>query len=638
MSRDEGVLIKSRVISKTRVIAGLLAEMDAAGALVIIRSSEDSSPISIRLYCEFRIPFESSTLKIHAKDICPGVYSAVALFAGQRITFDLNIYDDQGNCHFPLSMTILDLRRSLRHSFGSDVQSAEIWCKHTVIFATPIDFSQNSMALVSVISDPPLQIGDDVDIKVRGDGLGRDVYSFSMTVHDIEKTETATRILLGFPEDSNRDNPIEGRRTTRQDLTGVSLSISPTDEHIGGNVVCNISNFSLTGLRCELKDVPNNPWFVPGVHVKIQGSDVHGTLMWCTATSVGIRLDALDDSTTLASWMALLKQLAPHYSVHSSRVDQLIGLFTESGLLKGSRRKIYGAKPGKFLPPELVTSNPLLYHRVASSLNTGRFIGQVSMVRLTDDFWFLQEGAHTGESEGASYDVLLSEVQKIALDLASTSVLAPRYVGGLVHKTVKSSVNYLEKYMGEECNGKFKLLQMSMSSNFQTHGKSVNTGEYVNVGALSADCRRKAFNQFSPLISEIFGGLNGTHPRLNAELSKLGPHHKAETILMKSHGVVWGLAYRLRSYYSLSSTGVVNSVYFTIRAGTDMKLLRSGLNLIIGTQWTQGTDDLVLIIDPIDLNSPVGLDAYFKAVSAEFPNGKEFSLYVIDGMASKKSA
>jgi hypothetical protein len=574
---------------------------------------------------------------IHSANIVPGVYAALALFAGQRITFELNIKDEQGNCNFPSLMTIVDLRQSLRRRFGPDVQSAEIWCRNSVVFATPIDFSQNSMALVSIVSDPPLYIGDDVDIKVRGEALGRDVYSFSMKVHDIEKTDAATRILLNFPKYSNRENQVESRRTTRQHLTGVSLSISPADGHVGGDVICDLSNFSLTGIRCDLKDINSNQWFVPGVHVKIQGSDVHGTIMWCTATSVGIRLDALDDSTTLASWMALLKQLAPNYSVHSSRVDQLIGLFTESGLLKGSRRKIYGAKPGKFLPSELVTSNPLLYHRVASSLNTGRFVGQVSMVRLTDNFWFLQEGTHTGESEGASYDVLLSEIQKIAHDLASTSVLAPRYVGGLVHKTVKSSVDYLEKYMVDECNGKFNLLQISMSSNFQTLGKSVNTEEFVKVGSLSAGSRRMALNRFSPLISEIFGGLNGAHPRLNAELSKLGPHHKAETILMESNGVVWGLVYRLRSYYSLSSTGVVNSVYVAVRMGTDIKLLRSGINQIIGTQWTQGTNDLVLVIDPADLSMAGSPDAYFKSVCAEFPNGKEFSLYVIDGMAGKKA-
>jgi hypothetical protein len=71
--------------------------------------------------------------------------------------------------------------------------------------------------------------------------------------------------------------------------------------------------------------------------------------------------------------------------------------------------------------------------------------------------------------------------------------------------------------------------------------------------------------------------------------------------------------------------------------GTDIKLLRSGINQIIGTQWTQGTNDLVLVIDPADLSMAGSPDAYFKSVCAEFPNGKEFSLYVIDGMAGKKA-
>lgn len=641
MSHDNIIahnLPKSRVISKSRVIAGLLAEMDAAGAVVMIRSSTDAVPISARIQCEFCVPFEKSTLKVNADGVLPGRYDAIALFAGQRITFELIVIDVAGSSAFPAAMTVVDLRRSRRRTFSPEIQTAEIWSRHAVVFATPIDFSQNSMALVSIVPDPPLEIGECVDIKIRGEGIGRDVFSFSMKVHDVEKNNLATRILLGFDNELSKPRQNDDRRTLRRDLSGISLCISPADGRVGEDVVCDVSNFSTTGLRCEIKDVTRGSWFIPGVHVKIQGSTVYGTVMWCSSSSIGIRLDALDDSNTLSSWMALLKQLAPDYTLHSSRVDQLISLFTESGLLKGSRRKIYGAKPGKFLPSELVTSNPLLYHRVSSSTDGARIIGQVSMVRLTDDFWFLQEGTHTGDSEGVAYDLLLEEIQRVAEDLASTSVLAPRYVGGLVHKAVKSSVNYLEKYMVNDRNGKFSLLQVAISANFKRTDPQMPLDDCQRLNALTAGRRRAVLSHFNPLISEIFGGLNGAHPRLNAELSKLGPNHKAETVVMESEGVVWGLVYRLRSYYSLSSTGVVNSLYFIIRAGTDFEIIREGMIRILGTPLLQGTDDLVLVVDSSDLKSDGELDGYFKKLCQEFPKGKEFTLYIIDCLLGRPNA
>jgi hypothetical protein len=626
--------IESRVISKSRVVAGLLAEMDAAGAVIILKSKENTNSISAKMRCEFSVPFENSRISIVGESILQGMYDATALFAGQRINFELTVQDQDGNCAFPAALTVIDLRRSYRRNFSPEVQSAEICGRNAVIFATPIDFSHNSMALVSAASDPPLKKGDNVEIKIRGDGMSRDIYSFPMKVHGIDKVAFGTRILLGFLEASERMRQGNNRQVNRRTLSGVSVCISPLDDHVGEESVCAVIDVSLTGLRCEIKETQRVSWFVPGVHVRLQNSDVHATIMWRTQVSIGLRLDALDESRTLAAWAELLRRLSPGYSFHHSRVDELVGLFTESGLLKGSRRKIYGNKPGKFLPSELVTNNPLLYHRVTSSGEGGRIVGQVSMVRMTDDFWFLQEGTHTGGRGGISYDALLSEIHKTAQDLAGTSLLAPRYVGGLVHKTVKSSVNYLEKFMVDPSNTKFHLMQLGIGLNFTDNRNDCSAVKLLKLSLLNAGSRRTMLNQFTPVIAEVFSGVNGNHCRLNAELAKLGPNHRAETMILDSVKGIWGLAYRLKSYYALSSTGVVNSLYLVIRSGTPTDVIRQGVEAILKSDLARGTDDLVFVIDPMGLHSQERQEVYLETLRQEFPKAKEFMLYIIDSLNS----
>ena len=637
MSHDTLIPIdtqKPRVITKARVIAGLLAEMDAAAAIVIIETHETQGSASTGIRCEFRIPFEESHLKISSQTVSPGSYSVAALFAGQRITFSLKVLDERGNCAFPSSLTIIDLRRSRRRSFGPSIQTAEIYCRNSVTFATPIDFSQNSMALVSAVTDPPLQKGDQVEIKIRGDTLSRDIYSFNMTVHDIEKSRSATRILLGFREDLARPSHQDMRSTPRHPLDAVTISIAPIDGHVGDDFTCRVSNISLTGLRCEIQDKSKPSWFTPGLHVQLQHSAVHATIMWRHDDAIGLRLDALDDSRTLGSWIELLRKLAPSHSLHHSQVDELVGLFTESGLLKGARRKVFGTKPGKFLPSELVTSNPLLFHRVACTLDDSRISGQVSMVRLTDDFWFLQEGTHSGHQESPSYDALLREIHKNAQDLSATTALAPRYVGGLVHKSVKSSVNYLEEFMADPANARFDMFQISISSYFK---QSQPAATHINrLGSLTSIERRNALDHFTPIICDVFAGLNGCHPRLNAELAKLGPTHKADTVTLGTDQSVWGLGYRLKSYYSLSSTGVVNSLFLVIRAGTELPIVREGVHKLLATNMVQGTDDLVFIIDPHKDRHGESTKQYLDQITIEFPSCKSFALYVIDSLGNKK--
>ena len=550
---------KLRIINKSRLIAGLLAEMDAAAAIVVVRDNHSEDSKTFTLSCDFRIPFETSLIRISGEELPPGSYRASALFAGQRITFELIVIDTDGTCKFPHSLSLLDLRRSKRRTFGPEVQTAEISGENAVTFATPIDISHNSMALVSATSDPPLKIGDTVHIKIRGGIASRDVFGFRMRVQDVDRSRSATRILLGLIETIGRSTYSDERRVERRPIDSTSISISPIDSHIGEQVVGRITDVSITGLSVELNDTPKGNWFTPGLHVKLQNGLVHATIMWRDGKKSGLRLDALDESRTLSAWFDVLRQLSPEQSVHHSQVDDLVNLFTESGLLKGTRRKIFGVKPGRYLPPETVTNNPLLYHRIASTIEDGKIAGQVSMVRLTDEYWCMQEGTHNGDGRAISYDDLLLKVLVTARDLSASSVLAPRYVGGLVHRSVKSSANFMDSYTEKSINRKYDTFHLSIRSLDVIDGFRELDTPISSISKLPADERRNIANTFDPTIFDVFCSANGSHSRLNAELSQLGPLHQAETVRLTHAGDNWGLAYRLKSYYSLSSTGVINS-------------------------------------------------------------------------------
>lgn len=624
-----------RKLNKPRIIAGLLAEMDAAGANIILRLEDSETIMSVELTCEFTVPFEQSRIKIAKENVAVGNYHASALFAGQRIDFNLDVLDSSGNCAFPNELTLLDLRRTKRRAFGTEIQCAEITSQNAVIFATPIDFSQNSMALVSAVADPALHTGDLVDIKIRGSVSSRDVYGFQMIVHEVKRSKLITRILLGFQTEKSPIQNKDMRRTSRHIAGEMTIALAPLDSYIGDAISCTISDLSLTGLGCELHRVEKSNWLTLGLHVKIDNSPVYATIIWLTDDAIGLRLDALDESHTLNAWFNLLRQLRAKHSVHHSKIDELAGLFTESGLLKGSRRKVFGTNPGRFLPPERITKNPLLYHRIVTNAEDARIAGQVSMVRLTDDFWCLQEGTHNGQSRCRSYEDLLREIHDTAQELAATSILAPRYVGGLVHKAVRSSVEYLEGHMTDPANASFQLLQMSIAAqlgNFETKQQHCKISK---ISTMSAHEKQSIMNRFDPTLYQIFGGWNGDHPRLNTELSKLGPGHRAETVALSIDTSTWGLAYRLKSYYSLSATGVINSLFLIIRTNIELAFIRAGIINLVKEGYANGTDDLVIILDPTSEDSAISSGTLAQTMIQDLRSPKMFTFYVIDNLLNK---
>jgi hypothetical protein len=623
---------KPRVICKSRVIAGILSEMEAAEATILIRSSNTNNSIPFKMNCDFRLPFEESTIRLSGEAIKAGTYQATVLFAGQRILFEIHVNDQSGICQFPRKIDIIDLRQSKRRTFGPESQTAEIFSNHVVIFAVPVDLSLNSLALVSAVSDPPLRIGEQVAVRIRGGVDSKDVFSSEMEVKDVDRSSATTRILLGMIQPKSRDVEANYRRLERKALANISLQIVPMDHSIGEPLTVQVKDISLTGLMIECDDSPKVAWLTPGLHIKLDTGVVHATVMWRDGQKAGLRLDALDESRTLSSWFDVLTRLIPANSIHHSQVDDLVNLFTESGLLKGSRRKVYGTRPGKFLPPETVTGNPLLYHRFASHIEGGIIASQLSMVRLTDEFWCIQEGSHNGETSALSYDEIAIRIFKIAENLAKGSLLAPRFFGGLIHGSVKSSVNIMEKMLLKTSNYRYEAFHLSLTAQSFVQERKLSDLRLADIRMMPAEKRRQVANSFDATLFEIFSGLNGSHPRLNSELSKLGPSHHAKTFAISLNNSFLGLAYRLSSYYTLSSTGVINSLFFVIKEGIDPDVVYCGINQLQESGLMRGTDDIVLIMDKTSETIGCTNDTWSKELNSSFKNLKPFALYVIDAL------
>jgi hypothetical protein len=623
----------SRVISKPRIIAGLLAEMEAADVFLHVTRGDLPRALSMKIKCEILTPFDDSRITLCDESLETGTYTASALFAGQRISFELDVIDGQGQCRLPSKLLITDLRSSKRSSFGPDIQIAEISGEHSVTFATPVDVSHSSMALVSAVKNPLLKIGDVVQVRIRGGAFSRDVFSYKMLVRDVQYSSDVTRILLGMIEATGASRLKDSRRVARRTPCGATIVISPVDDHFGEGLVCGVEDISINGLRASIQQdsVPN--WIIPGLHVKLQNGLVHASVIWRHENTVGLRLDALDESSTLSSWFKLLKQLSRTTSVHHSHLDDLVNLFTESGLLKGARRKIYGSRPARYLPPDTVTNNPLLYHRIASKVDSGKIAGQVSMVRLTDDYWFMQEGSHNGDELAVSYKQLLDNVLVVAQNLSKTSLLAPRYIGALVHSSVKSSSDLMERLCEGALNRRCDSFHISLVKQKLPVMQADSRQKVIEIKSVPARIRRQLSLVFDPVLFEVFGGMNGAHPRLNSELSQLGPEHSANSIALSEDGEVWCLAYRLKSYYALSSTGVINSLFLVVKIGTEAETLLSGIRILKERGITTGTDDVVVILDREGQECEEEYRSHLGRLISGLNASKAFTFYVFDMIA-----
>jgi hypothetical protein len=600
----------TRTIAKSRVIVGLLGEVDASDAVVLL-TSEHHVTLNTGLACEFKVPFESSTLTLRGPLAPPGIYHASVLFAGQRLNFRLQVLDDTGLCRLPQEIHITDLRQQKRRRFGPEIEIAEISTKHGVVMAVPVDMSQNSISLIMNSKEAHLRPGERVRLTIRGDTTGRDIFSAELLVQDFKSGAKQARILLTpkTPQEHLLGYQ-RRRRTVRHETTHVSF----------------VLNISLTGFQCQIADATQLSWMTPGMSMKLKDHDLTATIVWKEGHHLGARLDALDDSQTLQLWVETLKAYKIGHGFHHGQVEDLVNLFTESGLLKGSRRRIYGNEPGGFLPPDKMLSNPLLYHRIVAVESNGRNIGHMSAARLTDEMFYFQEGTHVGGS-GPSFKNIYGSIIQLSRTLYNSSRQSPRYLSGLYHENIKSAGAFGVELFADPSSRVFPMFQSSISKNLSSFTTPSPT-KIISINDFDADQRRLALQNFDATLVEAFSGWNGEHPRLNSELSKLGTHHEAKTLLLANDQGVWGMAYRLRSYYALNATGVMNSLFLVVKKSTSSQDILSGIHALVDQGLAFGTDDAAIIVD-------TKLDESIDFLSG-IADPKPFTFFLIDNHLNKE--
>jgi hypothetical protein len=215
----------------------------------------------------------------------------------------------------------------------------------------------------------------------------------------------------------------------------------------------------------------------------------------------------------------------------------------------------------------------------------------------------------------------------MAKDLYTSSLIAPRYIGGIYQQAVKSSAEYVTAFLNDNANFEFNVTHCNISQQLDLTTTSPNAS-IIDLEHLGARDLRTIVNQFDPVIYDVFGGWNGAHPRINSELTKLGPLHGASTIGLASSTTIVGLAYRMRSYYTMSVTGVVNSLFFIINHSASLNDILSGIRTLAKHPFSFGTNDLVLVYD----NSPqqqLDIEAVLRDV-------RRFGLYVIDNHLNRE--
>ena len=618
---------KTRTVEKSRVIAGILSEIDAVGAIMMLSTDAGGEPASARLTCDFRVPFDTSTLTISNLSVAPGVYTSTILFAGQRLVFALEVLDSEGRCKFPTRIDMFELRRGKRKRFGPEIQFAEIGTKRGIVMATPIDICQDAISLRLRSADAELSRGELVRLRIRGDTTVSDIYSAKMTVTRVYDASDGRRVLLA---PFHKDRPHDSRRAMRQAAPSMTLTVAPLDDHLGAHIVVSLLNVSLTGCLGQFASDGISQgglaWMTPGVSVKLGDESLPATVVRQENDIIAIQLEALDDPGTLAAWAKTLRRYKIVHGYDHSQVDDIVQLFTESGLLKGKRRKVYGESPAGLLPSELVTSNPMLYNRIVANGDLGGLIGHMSLARFSEGSWYFQEGAHNG-TPGPSFRELYIQVIQTAQFHFGASESSPRFLTGLFHANIKSAGEFGVELFADPSSRVYPLCQFSITSN---HNPSLSPSQIkvTSLIDLNADERRAVLNTFDATLVETFAGSFGQHPRLNAELAKLGPNHKAETALLSDDHGPWGLAYRLNTYYAFNSTGVMNGLFLVVKATVTASQILGGLTALLDQGMTIGTDDAAVIVDgPIDVT---------PQFTAGLKDPKPFTFFIIDNHLNRE--
>lgn len=580
---------KERVITKPRLVAAMLAEVDAAGAIVMVTGSITSDPIAVRLQCQIKVPFDTTIVGITSDSPIHGNLDCAVLFAGQRLHFQLCLAEGANECALPQRISLNDMRSSKRRRFGPGINAAEISTARGVVMAIPVDMSVDSLALVAATSSASLITGDSVTVRIRGDAGQPDIFHGPMTVRTVLTTGSDSRILLqpnSLPVASVRLAPRFGG------LSG-TIEIAPLDGALGPSRVVTLNDLSMTGANVTIPNEHRPSWLVNGIQVNLVGTGLTSTIVWCRGAHVGLKINGLDDPEGLRKWIRFIARYRADHGVSRSEMAEFASLLTQTGFLKGSRRHLFGRSVERFLPPEVTLNNALLYLRHAEGDSGGDFAAHIGMARLTDDAWVQQEGAISA-GEGYSLARMSDILTARAREMKVASLMAPRYFVAIWDSAVKPSEVHFGLFAAQSVNARFQAHHLSLSAQ---DAREPDTCRLIDPYQVTAAERRDAWSRFHPILVDVFGGVDGSHPRLNAALTGVGSGHGARSVILADDHGAWGLAYRLSSYYALNASGMLNTVFIVARADTSGARVRSGLARLATERISFGTDDILLIHD-----------------------------------------
>ena len=581
----------TRTIVKPRIIAALMAEIDAADASLVTQFR--GSSISTKVFCEIKVPFEETLIRLSDVTLNDAPLDCTVLFAGQRIRFALLPANGDAFRSLPETVEILDLRSSKRRKFSPGVISAEIFTKRGVIMGLPLDLSHRTLAIITATSDFDLIKGDSVRVRIIGDAASPDIFFSEMQVHSVDKSRGNPRLLL-----QDRTSLRKPNRHTPRIATVGTLSVVPQDQSLGGYVALNLRNASMTGFAGAGVSETPAPWILPGTQVQIAGIALGATVVWANDGELGFMINGLDDAGNLGLWVQLLSQWRRESGVLVSEMEEFAGLLVQAGFLKGARRRVFGDSVAKFLPPERMTKNPLLYIRQTLKNSKGELYGHVSLSRLTDDAWIMQEGVHRGDSGPGvdGFEVMLMALTRRAKELKIASASAPRYLLWFWDSKILSTERAAKPFSNQPENPLFKVWHFSLRA-LEKNLPMEPSANIVNLQMTTASVRSHVFQSFNPTLAEAFGGVDGQHASLNAALVANGHGHWAKTIGIADEGGIWGLAYRLASYYTLNVSGVLNSTFLIVRRDVNIDRLLHGLARLAADSFTFGTDDIAIVFD-----------------------------------------
>jgi len=612
-----------KIVTKSRIVAAVLAELGVTRAVVMFTCNETSETYSCRITCELTQPFSNSQLSFTDLPESCKSGKAVCCFAGHRIVFETKQSSELGSWMLPDSLKMMDLRHERRWSFPHHQYSAEIIGNQGSFYGYAVDINQDCLAIDMDITHD-LTLSGEYKIIIRMINTNNDVFfrkcklalltpqasSGQRGIFQLECTSRTAVVVSQLGAETKR------RQSQRLSIASGSivLSGSPLND-FRTELDFVVENVSAGGMSVGLREGNKEYGLLPGMIVKSRNPELSMLVVWADQDIYGLR-PLLGGGHEVSQWYRYLNEVNPPLDrkISISR-KEFSDLLTHSGLLKGSRRDPFGVGiENHFITlPEIET--PLLTQRT-NTIDSDRSVKtHISAKRVSENTWFVGDGIAM-EAQPGTYSDLLSECLRVLSQRARESSLFPRYFSAIWHESVKPSADWGNAVLEKNGSERFEAINSAILK-----FKSKSTARIYSLENLGAHPRNSIFSNFSPVVVESLVGIDGTHPILNAELNRFGPYHKAQSKVVSIQENIHLIAHRIMTYGVWSSTGVTNSVFVLVPNNCDGEQLKEGLRALTSDEIAYGTDDF-LVIFPNEYNH--NLDPEL------FPKNRTFTYLIHD--------